>query len=343
MKRYVFILVAVFLVSGLFTAPAPVSAETIKLKFAHNYPPPTALGKTFTNWAQKIKEDTNGRVEITVYGAGALIKPEEFYDATISGVTDMAYGMLNQDMSRFGLDTGLCMAGLGWPQPWPNVDVRMRVYNELRQKFPVMHEKQKDVVVLYDIIMAPFVFHSPKKVVRTPADIKGLKVAATGWYITLADVLGATPVALPGPERYMALERGVIDGSWDLYAGMFAMKIIEVTNNYLEADFGDSSGIAIMNKDTFNALPPDIQKVFLDNREFAEQEWLRMGTEETKMGLNAARKRGHTFITLTPEEKKLWDDALSPLREKWVKDQEARGWPGRAFMDEMLRLIEKYR
>jgi TRAP-type C4-dicarboxylate transport system substrate-binding protein len=343
MKRLLLILVAVILVSGLASAPAPVSAEIIKLKFAHNYPPPTALGKTFTNWAQKIKEDTNGRVEITVYGAGSLIKPAEFYDATVTGVTDMAYGMLNQDMSRFGLDTGLCLAGLDWPQPWPNVDIRMRVYNELRQKFPIMGEKQKEVEVLFDIIMAPFVFHSPKKAVRTPKDIKGLRVAATGWYITLAKVLGAVPVALPGPERYMALEKGVIDGSWDLYAGMFAMKIIEVTNNYVEADFGDSSGIAIMSKEKFNALPPDIQKIFRDNREFGSQEWLRMGDGETKMALGVARKRGHTFITLTPEEKKLWYDALSPLREEWIKQQEARGLPARAFMDEMLRLIKKYR
>jgi TRAP-type C4-dicarboxylate transport system substrate-binding protein len=343
MKRLLVILVAVIMVSGLALIPATVSAETIKLKFAHNYPPPTALGKTFTNWAEKIKKDTNGRVEITVYGAGALIKPAEFYDATITGVTDMAYGMLNQDMSRFGLDTGLCLAGLDWPQPWPNVDIRMRVYNELRQKFPIMGEKQKDVEVLFDIIMAPFVFHSPKKAVRTPKDIKGLRVAATGWYITLAKVLGAVPVALPGPERYMALEKGVIDGSWDLYAGMFAMKIIEVTNNYVEADFGDSSGIAIMNKNKFNALPPDIQKIFRDNRDFALQEWLKMGVGETKMALADAKKRGHNFITLTPEEIKMWHDSLLPLRAEWIKQQEARGLPGKAFMDEMLRLIEKYR
>jgi TRAP-type C4-dicarboxylate transport system substrate-binding protein len=338
--RFVLVLVAVILVSGI-SATAP--AQPTKLKFAHNYPPPTALGKTFTNWAQKIMKDTNERVEITVFGAGSLIKPEEFYDATVGGMTDMAYGQLNQAMDHFALDTALALAGLDWPQPWPDINVRMRVYNELRQKFPVMHEKQKDVVVLYDIVMAPSVFHSPKKVVRTPNDIKGLRVAATGWQVTLADVLGAKPAGIPGPDRYLALERGVIDGSWDLYAGMFAMKIYEVTNNFLEADFGDSSGIAIMNKDKFNALPPDIQKIFLDHREFAQQDWLRMATEETKMGRDAAAKRGGNFITLTPEGGKLWHDALIPLREEWVKKQEARGLPARAFMDEMLRLIKQYR
>lgn len=219
----------------------------------------------------------------------------------------------------------------------------MRVYNELRQKFPIIGEKQKDVVVLFDVVMAPFVFHSPKKIVRRPDDLKGLRVAATGWYVTLAKVLGAVPVALGGPERYMGLERGVIDGSWDLYAGMFAMKILEVTNNYVEADFGDSSGIAIMNRDKFNALPPDIQKIFRDNRDFAMQEWLKMGVGETKMGLSEAKKRGHNFVQLTPEEKKMWKDALLPLREEWIKQQEARGWPAREFMDEMLRLIDQYR
>jgi hypothetical protein len=73
------------------------------------------------------------------------------------------------------------------------------------------------------------------------------------------------------------------------------------------------------------------------------QDWLKLGLEETKVGRGSAMKRGHTFITLTPEEKKLWSDALSPLREEWIKQQEARGLPGRAFMDEMLRLIKQYR
>lgn len=340
MKRFLFILVVALLLCGLSTT---VLAQPIKLKFAHNYPPPTALGKTFTNWAQKIMKDTNGRVEITVFGAGSLIKPEEFYDATVGGMTDMAYGQINQAMDHFALDTALSLSGLDWPQPWPNISVRMRVYNELRQKFPIIQEKQKDVVVLYDIVMAPFVFHSPKKVVRTPNDMKGLRVAATGWYVTLADVLGAAPAGIPGPERYLALQRGVIEGSWDLYAGLYAMKIYEVTNNYLEADFGDSSGIAIMNRNKFNSLPPDIQKILLDNREFGSQEWLKLAIEETKVGHDAAMKRGATFITLTPEEIKLWRDALLPLREEWVKKQEARGLPARAFMDEMLRLIKQYR
>jgi TRAP-type C4-dicarboxylate transport system substrate-binding protein len=98
-----------------------------------------------------------------------------------------------------------------------------------------------------------------------------------------------------------------------------------------------------MNKNKFNSLPPDIQKIFLDNREFAQQDWLRMAIEETKMGRDAAAKRGGTFITLTPEEKKLWNDTLFPVREEWIKREEARGWPARAFMDEMLRLIKQYR
>ena len=61
------------------------------------------------------------------------------------------------------------------------------------------------------------------------------------------------------------------------------------------------------------------------------------------MGREAAMKRGHNFITLTAGEKKSWHDSLIPLREEWIKQQEARGFPAREFMDEMLSLINKYR
>jgi len=318
------------------------SAQTIKLKFAHNYPPHTALPKSFASWADKVMKGSNGRVEITIYGPG-LIKPEEFYDAVVGGVTDIAYGMLNQDMARFGLDTGLCLAGLNWPQPWPNVETRLRIHEELRKKFPIIQERQKDVIVLYDVIMAPFVFHSPKKAVRLPKEMKGLKVAATGWYITLAKILGAAPVAIAGPDRYMVLQRGVVDGSFDLYAGIFAMKLIEVTNNYVEADFGDSSAVVIMNRKKFDSLPADIQKVLLENRAFGVKEWLRLGAAEHAMAREEVKKRGQVIIAPTEEERKEWEAAMAPLREEWIRQQEERGFPARAFMDELLRLIRSAR
>lgn len=326
----------------LFCLCSSVSAQPIRLKFAHNYPPHTALPKSFASWAEKVMKDSNGRVEITIYGPG-LIKPEEFYDAVVGGVTDIAYGMLNQDLARFGLDTGLCLAGLNWPQRWPNVEARLRIHEELRKRFPIIRERQKDVVVLYDVIMAPFVFHSPKKAVRSPKDIKGLRVAATGWYVTLAKILGAAPVAIPGPERYMALQRGVVEGSFDLYAGIFAMKLIEVTNNYLEADFGDSSAVVIMNRKRFESLPADIQKILLDNRDFGVKEWLRLGAAEHSMAREEVIKRGQTIITPTEEERKEWESAMAPLREEWIKQQEERGFPARAFMDELLRLVKSVR
>jgi len=353
MKKGLFIVLAAIVVSGLIIsgcgdgatpAPAPAPTGVIKLKLAHNYPPPSALGKLFDSWAEKIKADTNGRVEITVYGAGALMKPEEFYEAAVAGVTDISYGMLNGDMSHFALDTVFGLPGMGWTSKWPEViNTRLRVYDELRQKYAAEFEKtQKDVEVLFDVVFPPFVFHSPKKVVRTPEDIKGMRVAATGWFITLANVLGCTPVAMGAPDRYMALEKGTIDGSWDVYGGLVAMKMFEVTNNYLEVDFGDSSGIVIMNKAKFNSLPDDIKKVFHDNRVYGQSEWVKFMSEENTAGRNIATDGGKKLVKITPEEERQWQEALPPLHEAWTKEQESRGLPAKAFLEDALRLIKQY-
>lgn len=179
----------------------------------------------------------------------------------------MAYGTINTDLARFGLDTALNLPGLGWDRPYPEIgELKARVYEELRKNFTILREKQKDIVVLYEIYHTPFVFHSPTKQVRVPKDAKGLRIAATGVFVKLCKILDASPVAIPAPERYMALQRGVIDGSFDVYPGMYAMRFYEVTKNHLEVDFGDSVGVVVMNRKKFESMPADLQNIFINNR-----------------------------------------------------------------------------
>lgn len=317
-------------------------AQPIKLKAAHNFPPGSVVPQTLVTYTERVQKQTGGKVEITVYGPG-LIKPEEFVDATVAGITDMAYGTINLDLARFALDTALNLPGLGWGDPYPKVvEKKMRVYDELRKRFPVLQEKQKDIVVLYEVYHPPFVFHSPKKEVRVPSDMKGMRVAATGWFINLAKVLGAAPVTIPAPERYMALQRGVVDGSFDVYPGMYAMKLYEVTNNYLEVDFGDSIGVVVMNRKKFESLPPDVRKAFIENRSFATNYAAEGMLKERAMCVEEIRKRGQRIITPTAEELREWEKAFELLYTEWAKDIEGRGLPAKAFLEELRRLLKSH-
>jgi TRAP-type C4-dicarboxylate transport system substrate-binding protein len=368
MKRLLLVAIAVIIVSGLIMvgcsetpstptptpapapapspapspAPAPAPAKTIELKFAHSFPPQSDLGVGLDNWAKKIESDSAGQVKITVYPASSLIQAREFYDATASGVTDIAYGNLNHVLEHFALETALGLPGLPWPQEYPDVSVRMDVLNQLRQKFPEVEENRKEVVDLYDVTNPPYVFHAPNHVVQTPDDIKGLQIAASGSFVSMAEVLGAIPVNIPSPDRYIALERGTVDGSWDVWGGIRALKLLEVSDNYYQgAGFGNGLNIVIMGVNKWNTLPANIQEIFINNRQY--------GLEQANMGMYAEEDvvrqevidRGSTIRNATPEQQDLWRQALSPMFDVWVEENEARGLPAREFLDEMLKLIEQ--
>jgi TRAP-type mannitol/chloroaromatic compound transport system substrate-binding protein len=87
-----------------------------------------------------------------------------------------------------------------------------------------------------------------------------------------------------------------------------------------------------MNKNTWNKLPADVQKVF---NEYPFEEklatmWNQIDIEGKKFGM----EKGVKFIQLSPEESKKWIKAAAPVIEKYVKtmvsaghgEKEVRGW-----------------
>ncbi|HSW57470.1 MAG TPA: TRAP transporter substrate-binding protein DctP [Dehalococcoidales bacterium] len=331
------------------TAPAPVAsptptapAKTIELSFSHTFPPGSSLGMTLQRWADRIGEETNGRVKITVYGGGSLLKAAEIYDGVATGVADIGYGHPSDDLGRFGLESAFALPGLGWPEAWPIVVSKNRIAREIRGKFPQIQAKQADVVHLADGWMPPYTFQSVKKAVRVPEDIKGMRVAASGFLIPMAETLGAVPVTVPAADRYMSLERGLIDGSWDIWGGIFAMRHFEISKFFTDGpDFGEASAMIIMNKKKYDALPEDIKQIFQFQRNFSLLLHREAYIPAIQLGQNNAVQKGAQLIATTPEENARWVKALQPVEAAWIKDIEARGLPAKAFLDELKRMIEQ--
>lgn len=326
-------------------APSSASQAPVELSLSHGFPPGSGVGKTLQAWADSIGEETNGRVTITVYPAGSLLKAAEIYDGVAKGVADLAYGHPTDDMGRFGPYTAFALPCLDVPEVWPDVKIKTAVALEIRDKFPEIQAKHPDVEILFDAWFSPYIFQSPKKAVRVPNDIVGMKVAASGLFISLAETLGAVPVSVPAPDRYMSLERGLIDGSWDIWGGIFAMKHYEVSKYFSQGiDFGSGSSMVIMNKQKLNSLPADIQEIFRKQRDYALDFPTEAYLPEIPLGMAEAEKRKATFITPTPEEEAAWDKVLVGYYDVWVKDMEERGWPqSRDFLNELLRMIDSYR
>ena len=99
----------------------------------------------------------------------------------------------------------------------------------------------------------------------------------------------------------------------------------------------------LMNPDSWNRLPADIQQLIEDKLPL-----LKQGNQGAVLGVNAyfmgeAEAAGDTMSYLTPEELSLWTEAVgAPTADKWVAEMEAKGLPAQAALDEVKSIIAKY-
>ena len=94
--------------------------------------------------------------------------------------------------------------------------------------------------------------------VRTPADLKGVKLRMPGSkeWLFLGEALGATATPLAFGEVYLALKSGTIDGQDNPLPSVRSAKFYEVTKQIvLTSHLVDGIFLAIANK-TWNALTP---------------------------------------------------------------------------------------
>jgi TRAP-type C4-dicarboxylate transport system substrate-binding protein len=114
--------------------------------------------------------------------------------------------------------------------------------------------------------------------------------------------------------------------------------------NATTQDFGAgySTGFFIvMNKKKWNALPPDIQKVFVEvNKEWADKngvEWDAAG----KRAEEWMKSLGKKTITLSAAENARWAALVKPLLDEYVENMKKQGLPGKEALDFCLTELKK--
>ena len=128
---------------------------------------------------------------------------------------------------------------------------------------PIGQELFKTVSEKMDVTVLSTVYLGTRQVnlrearnVRTPADLKGVKLRMPGSkeWLFLGEALGATPTPLAFGEVYLGLKTGTIDGQDNPLPTVRAAKFYEVTKQLVLTDhLVDGIFIAIANK-TWNAL-----------------------------------------------------------------------------------------
>lgn len=320
-------------------APAQSATKSIELSFAMHIPTTAApYHSAYEPWAKEIEKRSHGMIKIKFYPSRTLLKPGDAYDGVVNGVADIAWAPHSVTPKRFPLISVMELPFLS-PDTFPGSFALQDLY----KKFPEIRAEHKDVHVLFFWVTLPYEIHTVKKLVKTMEDIKGMKLATQPGAVAALQGLGAVPVTMPTPRIYQSVEKGVADGSALAWGAYKAWKIYEVTKYHINPHLGGLPYWTAMNKNTWNKLPKEAQKVITDvTTEMMPQTLCAAVTKESKKGIAISKERNHEIIDLSPGDLAKWRETGKPAWDKWVKDMEARGLPGRAVLDEAVRLVDKY-
>lgn len=141
-----------------------------------------------------------------------------------------------------------------------------------------------------------------RKPVKTPADLKGLKIRVFGVAQTeLIRALGAEPVAIPFAEVYTALERGTADAALTgTYSG-FSLKWYEVTKHMVDLNLGPAgSGLLVVGKRSWDKLTPELRTLLTKlGEEFTQRGW-ELGRRTSSEGIDKSKQNGMEWVPITP-------------------------------------------
>lgn len=316
--------------------------KPITLKFADFFPPThPASVNMMQEWAKRVEVATEGKVKVDYYPAGTLLKNGDIYEGVTLGVADMGHDVSGYNIGRLPVLNAMYVGGIEYKGPKTSCYVARDIINELKPK------ELDDTQIMFIYGVSPGVLMTTKPV-RTLEDMKGLQIRASGANVDTVKALGGVPVGITIAESYDSMSKGVVDGALLPTEPLKAFKLGEVTKYVTQADMlYNTVHYVTMNKDVWNSFPKEIQdainKVNEEVFEIATNLWEgEGGLNLSQAGLDFAVEKGNELITLSPEEETRWTEQLKPLRDDYAKVLDNKGIDGKAVMNKIVELTEKY-
>lgn len=246
--------------------------------------------KFFQEFCENVKKNTQGRLEIQPFAAGAVVGTFETLDAVSNNVLQ---GQSTYPGYWAGKEPALAVIGdfaFGYRSPdqqqhWLDEKGGMQMLRQAYSKYNA-----------YTVGCTWWGVESltSKRAIRRPEDFKGVKHrGAQGIAAETIAKMGASIVVIPGGEAYSALEKGIVDSvDWSTISVNAKMGFFEI------AKFATYPGFHSMpiqdftvNAGAWKALP-DADKAILERtfREFSASQVSRIAENDKRVAAEVKTK-----------------------------------------------------
>lgn len=333
-----------FSVASLLLAGGVALAADVTLKLHQMLPPQATIpSKVLVPWADQIKKDSGGRIEVELYPAMQLGgKPADLVDQARDGVVDIVWTVIGYTPGRFPKTEAFEL-----PFMTTSAENSSQAFYEYYEKH--LKDEFADYHVLAVHTHGPGLIHTiSSKPIMSVEDMNGLKLRGTSKVVNaLLEAMGASPVGMPVTAVPEALSKSVIDGSVVPWEVTPAIKIAELAPNHtgFSGDKGlyTATFLFAMNKEAYEALPEDLKQVIDKNSgmELAKKFGIAMDQGDIR-GKKIAEDAGNKIIILDEAETEKWKTLSTTVTTAWIDDMNSKGLDGTALFNDAVALIDKY-
>lgn len=313
-------------------SPAMAADKVYKLKLAESWPPNFPIfGDATKNMAAMADKMSNGRLKITIDSKNKHKAPFGIFDMVKSGQYDMghsaSYYWKGKDPNTLYFTTMpfgmIAPEQYAWFYHGGGMELMKKVYDKHGLlSFPGGNTGNQ---------MGGWF----RKEIKSVDDLKGLKMRIPGFAGEVLAKLGAKPTNIPAGELYTALERNTIDAlewvgpSLDLRMGFHKIAPFYYTGWHepaTELQF-------LVNKRSFNKLPPDLQEIlvvamktaaydmYIQSYHESAENWAKMKTEYPNIKVKTFPKAVMDALRKANEELLAERAAADPLAKEIIESQ----------------------
>ena len=331
-KMFCSFILGIFMAGAMITVDVPQAFAAEKWTFSQPWVRPLP-NKFYTIFCDRVKEYTNGQIEIELFIDGLLAN----HDETFHGVQDgsITIGVISPYVNLVpgGMLNWMPWATSNWDEAAIAYDTKDGILHQVMEKA----YNEVGMHVLFHMASGSYGLGNTKRALRTPADFKDLtfrvsnSLASVRMLENIGKGTGMTLQTLPWSEIYNGLSRGVVDGCWSLWPSLLDERIFEVLKHYSDVDFSWDNQNIVINKAIWDKQPQEIKDAI--SRAAAEAQSL--GMEGTKASLDQYIKKlvaepSITVTFLTPEERAILEKASDmpaiwkEIAEPWLE----KAYPG---------------
>jgi len=294
----------------IFTIRESEAAAKAIFRVATNSPKEHPTTYALNEFAKLLNQKTNGQVEVQVY-------PDAQLGEALPTTEQVQQGFLEFIRTGAGNMTPFAplMDVFNVPFLFKSVDQFWKVLNgpigmEILRD---LESKQLKGLVYYD--SGARSFYNRLKAIRTPEDMKGMKVRITPSKVMNKTIqaLGAIPATTSFAEVYSALQMGVVDGAENSPIALLTMKHYEVAPYFSLDEHIRPPDMLIMSLKKWNEQPADIQKAIIEAAKASQEFQIKAWSDYEKRAMDELRAKGEK---INDADKEAFAKAIQPLIEE---------------------------